>query len=364
MKKITAWLLMVCLLTAALPAAAESAPKITELTVHNGVVRFTTDRDITGYCFSKIDKIPALDSYDWMDCSGTQQSVFKKDDTYYLFVRAGESVGTSVQVEVTSPYYYGIDAEGLTPIEKLGASDIMDIEAENKRLYENVTEAGMYTREGVLTAALSLLTIFAEKGYAVRYQGCGSYQQQDDWGINPDWGTKLVHPTQDGNGKYYYTGMQCVASVVWAYKQAGINISNAGTGYKIGLVASRKKSGDNRIDYRKARGGDVIANDAHYLMIVDRLDTDNDGVDDAFLTYEMKAPSLVLLVHTFKSIRYREIYNMDAVYENESRVVKRQRIFGETVYIPESYYPEALLTAMESADTRRTAHKLLYGFGF
>lgn len=366
MKRFLALALALITLLALLPAsfAAEAAPVITDVYVHNGVVRVTTDIPITGYCFRRVEKTPSLDSCDWVSCEGNSFSVFKMDASYYLYVRSDGIVGLPVQVEVTSPFMYMIDAEGLTPIEKISAEEVMDIAEANLRLYRYITEAGLYTREGVLTAALGVLAIFGEKGYAVRYQGCGAYQLEDNWGINPEWGKKLTHPTQDGNGKYYYTGMQCVGSIVWAYKQAGLNISNSRTGYKLGLMAARKKSGDNKIDYRYARGGDVIAKDAHYLMIVDRIDTDLDGEDDSYLTYEMKSPSLVLLIHPFKSIRYREIYDMGAIFTDEGRLKDGLRYYGETTHIAESFFPDVLTAALSDVQERKSADRLLYGFGF
>lgn len=364
MKRILVYLLLCTLFLSLIPvSSAAAAPVITGVYVHNGVVRVTTDIAITGYCFRRIEKTPALDSCDWVSCEGTSFSVFKMDASYYLYVRAGDVISMPFGVEVTSPFMYMIDAEGLKPIEKISAEDIMDIAESNLRLYRYITEAGLYTREGVLTAAIGVLAIFGEKGYAVRYQGQGAYQLEDNWGINPEWGKKLAIPTKDGNGKYYYTGMQCVGSIVWAYKQAGLNISNSRTGYKLGLIAARNRSGDNKIDYRYARGGDVIAKDAHYLMIVDRIDTDLDGEDDSYLTYEMKAPSLVLLIHPFRSIRYREIYDMSAIYSDEGRLNNGLRFYGETTHIADSFFPDVLKKALEDVPERRAVHRVLYGFG-
>lgn len=362
MKKLLAFLLSI-LLPVPFLVHADSVPEIISVSVCAGVVSFSTDTDITAYCFHSVPSKPSLSSHDWMSASGRNISVFKKDASFYLFVRSGDSVSSPVTVNVTSPFSYAVDAEGLSYL-KEPASSVMDIDEVNSILFNRIADAGIYTREGVLTAALTLLTEFGSRGLTVPYQGSGSYQQQDDWGVNPEWGSKLKHPTSDANGTYKYCGMQCVASIVWAYKQAGLNLSNEGTGYRLGNIGARNKTGDNKIDYRDARGGDIVANDAHYLMIVDRLDTNGDGEDDAYLTYEMQAPDLVLLVHSFRSVRYLDFYNMDAVFENESRVLSRQRFFGDTVFIPESYFPEALQNAISSAAERRAWGTLVSALGF
>ena len=80
---------------------------------------------------------------------------------------------------------------------------------------------------------------------------------------------------------------------------------------------------DNKISYDRAESGDIVKAGGHYLMIIDRLDQNNDGADDAYLTYEMWAPHLTFLILTFKQIHGREFFSMDAFFDNTGRNKKK-----------------------------------------
>ena len=318
-------------------------------------------------CFTSVDCLPAADSPDWTPVNSGTFSLFKSDGTYVLWVRdeAG-TVCASQPVTVNSGFRYVIRAEGMTalhePLAGFLEANGSSVDAINVAISRDVAAAGMYTRCGVVTAGVSLVSRMAGWGASVVYQGRGAYQQEDDWGVNPAWGARLANPTQDGNGTYYYTGMQCVASIVWAYKQAGMNLVN-GAGSAIGTLGEREKRGDNRIEYDRARSGDIVQNGGHYLMIVDRLDTDGDGADDAYLTYEMNAPHLAFLVLTFRQVRYRTFFGMDAVFENTGRLRSKSRIWEDTFRIPLDAMPDYLQQAAGAEDARRALDALLTDLG-
>lgn len=363
MKRVWA-LLLIALLFPLMPAEATADLEVAEVYALNGVVTFTASAPISGYCFTKVNIEPASDSPDWMAASGTKVSVFKMDGDYYLWLRdESGSVSLPRALKVTSSYTYAIDAVGLQSLTEPAKNVFASLDEGNSFLYRNVTEAGMYTRNGVLSAAASLLTVFAAAGKTVPYQAGGSYQGEEDWGINPEWGAKLASPVTDANGTYYYTGMQCVASLVWAYKQAGLNLSNSAAGFHLDRVGSATKNGDNRINYTEAKGGDIIVNKAHYLMVFDRLDTDLDGVDDAYLTFEMRAPDLLIMVHTFRSIRYLEVYNMDAVFSDAGRLKDKARFWEGTLHIPEEGWPALLQQANAHSQERLAAKRLMSALG-
>ena len=368
--------LSVLLLTAALcPAGAAhaqetGAPRIACAYASGGVVHVElAEGTAEACCFTVIEREPEAASPDWLPCGGAQRfSVFKSDGTYYLWVRdAAGRVGEPWPITVCSGFRYVIRAEGLTalttPMEEFLAGQDTSVEALNAAISRDVAAAGPYTRCGVVTAAVSLVSRMAAYGASVPYQGRGAYQDEADWGVNPAWGARLRTPTTDGNGTYYYTGMQCVAAIVWACKQAGLNLSNSGAGSNIGACGEREKSGDNRIAYDAARGGDIVQNGGHYLMVVDRLDTDGDGADDAYLTYEMNAPHLAFLVLTFRQVRYRTFYDMEAVFENAGRLRDRARFWEDTFRIPETAFPAYLAEAFAGGGRQRALDRLLYGLG-
>jgi hypothetical protein len=202
----------------------------------------------------------------------------------------------------------------------------------------------------------------SEFGYSIVYQGKGSYQGENDWGVNPKWGSQLENPTTDGNGTYYYCGMQCVASIVWAYKQAGMNLfSNLRS--EIGKLGEVKKSNDNKIEYDRAESGDIVRTGGHYLMIIDRLDRNGDGEDDSYLTYEMWAPHLTMLMLTFKQVHGRTFYSMDAFFENTGCNAKRAVYWKNTFRIPEDAFPQYLKDAIAREASEQKFDAFLEQFG-
>lgn len=359
--KILVCLLLVCCL---LPTVSfgEEAPQVQELSVTGGVVRFTASAPIAACCFTRIEKEPLADSPDWVDCEGTSFSFFKYDGDYFLWLRDAEGrVGSPYPLTVRSGYHYFIDAEGLSPLQS-PAQEVLDVQEANAYIYEQAVEAGLYTREGVLSAGAAVLSYVGERGYTIPYQGKGAYQQEEDWGINPDFGKKLASPVTDANGTYRYAGMQCVGALVWTFKLAGLNLSNEGTGWKIFNIGALAKSNDNKIPYDKAIGGDLVVNGAHVLMIFDRLDKDGDGADDTYLTYEMRSPHLLIMEHSMRSMRYLPFYSMENVYQNQSRYISKARFWPETLRIPEEAFPELLQQAMAQSGQKAALRHLLQGF--
>jgi hypothetical protein len=185
----------------------------------------------------------------------------------------------------------------------------------------------------------------------------------DDWGVNPKWGARLNQPTSDGNGTYYYMGMQCVASIVWAYKQAGMNLVSL-HGSEIGKLGEHAHSNDNKIEYDRAKTGDIVRTGGHYLMVIDRLDQNNDGAEDAYLTYEMWAPHLTMLVLTFRQVRGRTFYSMDSFFDGTGHNTKKASYWENTFRIPKEALPDYLVEAVEYEDTVKGFREFLGKFGF
>jgi hypothetical protein len=262
------------------------------------------------YCFTCLSTPPTEQSPDWIPVHASVFRVFKYDGAYNIFVRDEQgNVSAPYPIRVDSGYTYNIRSEGLTwlktPLKETVEAAGSSVEALEDAITRDIAEAGFYTREGGVTSAVSAVSHMAELGYSIPYQGGGKYQDEHEWGLNPAWGSKLDHPTKDGNGKYYYSGMQCVGSITWAMKQAGLNTNNESTGWKIGQLGAINRSNDNKIKYDRARSGDFVQVNAHYELVVDRLDTDGDGKADSYLLYEMCAPHLTFLILTFRTMRGR-----------------------------------------------------------
>lgn len=356
---------------ASLPdASPDAAPEIACAYVAGAIVTVEIESGATAadYCFTCLETPPPADASDWVPVNASFFRVYKFDGSYNLFVRDEQGrVSKPYPITVSSGYTYRIRSEGLqwlkTPlagtVENAGSS----VDVLNAAIAADVASAGLYTRLGVAAAAVSSVSHMAELGYSIPYQGRGSYQGENDWGLCPEWGSKLSKPTEDGNGTYYYKGMQCVGSLVWTYKQAGLNLSNTETGWMIGECGAVSKRSDNVIAYDRARTGDLVQKNQHYLMILDRLDTDGDGLADAYLTYEMEAPHLTFLILTFRTVRYRTFFNMDAVFLNEGRNRKRARFWEDTFWIPTDAMPAYLRDAAQAANADRALDRFVRGVG-
>ena len=325
------------------------------------------------FCFTKQGLTPPEKSRDWFNVTDSGEPsahirTFKYDGSYTLWVRDTEgTILEPIDVEVASGYNYPIRAKNVEPIRR-GLKQILEdhhstIGDLNRKISADVAAAGLYTREGVVTAGVSLISNMSQMGFSIVYQGRGSYQGKDDWGANPKWGAKLNEPTEDGNGTYWYVGMQCVASIVWAYKQAGMNLVSE-RGSEIGRLGEHKQSGDNRIEYDRARTGDIVRTGGHYLMVIDRLDQDSDGAADAYLTYEMWAPHLTMLVLTFRQVRGRTFYAMDAFFDGTGHNIKKALYWENTFRIPKDALPDYLKKAIEYESSVQEFKALMEQFGF
>lgn len=354
------------------PAVAPDGtpPRIAYAYVNDAVVTVELEEgDVAAdYCFTVLDTSPPADAGDWLSVNASVFRTFKVDGDYFIFVRDENGlVSEPYPISVRSGFRYVIRAEGMQAL-RMPLTDMLQengttVDALNRAVTADIAEAGFYTRCGVLTAGVSAISHMAEFGYTIPYQGQGAYQKADNWGFNPNWGGKLPYPTRDGNGVYHYEGMQCIGAIVWAHKQAGVNVSNAKTGYMLGWLGIRERGHNNRLRYNNARGGDIVIREKHGLMIVDRLDTDGDGMADSYLTYEMEHPHLSLLILSFPVVRAREFYDMSSVYENVGRYREYSREYEDTYLIPREQMPAYVVSAMDGAEQNRALDRLMRGLG-
>ena len=335
-------------------------------------VTVKSDRPAQEYCFIKQGLTPSGDTKDWLNVTDSGEPadhfrVYKFDGLYTLWVRDAEKdmIG-SIDVNVVSGFRYPINAENLEPIhqslKEILTGSNSSVKELNERIATDIATAGFYTREGVVTAGVSLISHVSEYGYSIVRQGKGSYQEKDDWGVNPKWGLKLDAPTSDANGTYYYSGMQPAASIVWAYKQAGMNLLSKENS-SIGKSGEHKKSKDNQIQYDCAKSGDIIQSGETYLMVVDRLDQNHDGTSDAYLAYEMSSHHLSFTIVSFAKCKNRRVYSMDAFFTDTGNHIKDALYWQDSFRIPKESMPQYLQNAYEQELSDRSFSSFLKEFG-
>ena len=349
MKRIVSVLLIltVLLLPSLLPAAADDAarPSILQVQTEGAIVTVAADEWITAYCVTAKDVIPEADHPDWRPCGGFWFSFFKSDGAYYVRVRdKNGAVSDAVPFVVESGFRYVAEAEGLDhltkPIEDFLAENNDGIDAFNARIAKSATDAGLYTRMAVANVSMTLLSDMAGYGMTLSYQPRGNFTKQGNWGLSPAWGTHLSEQEKDSAGTYRHYGMNCGTILVWVYKQAGLNVSNASGCKVIYDFGIHRRQNDNKLPLDAGDTGDIIkTSTGHTMMILDRVDTDDDGLSDSYYVLEMESPYLKLKLRSLYSVRLCTLYDMSAVFDDTGSVKHSLYWWSGSFWIPKEDFP-------------------------
>lgn len=333
-------------------------PESLLVSIDGGVVT-AYEEGLTHYCFTGNKFPPDEDAPDWLDAQDGTLCDFKMDGAYWLHLSYADGSRKSRLVCVDTDYVYISNAEGLAPLTQSLAELLTEqgssIDAFNSELFYRVANAGLYTPQGVAVAAVYLVSKLADNGVTVPYYANGTYQAEEDWGADPAWGGLLNSPIVGYDGVTYRRGgVHCVGALMWAYKQAGINVTNELSRTRMGLTGSVTRLGDNEIPKDEGKAGDIITTKTgHSMMILDRMDTDGNGRFDSYLTLEMTSPNMTFHIHTPYSIRLCTLYDMRSVFQNTGVARKDSRIWPDTYFIPSSAFPALLTEALlKSADER------------
>lgn len=333
-----------------LPFASATAdgserPSITDVRTDKAIVTVSADRWVTAYCVTTTDVIPEPDHPDWRPCGGFWFSFFKTDGSYFVRVRdAHGAVSDAMPFTVDSGFLYVTEAEGLghltKPIEDFLAENGDDVDSFNARIAKSAGDAGLYSRAAVANVSMTLLSDMARYGMTLSYQPKGNFTSQNDWGLSPSWGKRFGNAEHDSAGTYRHYGMNCGTIIVWAYKQAGLNIGmTAGRKYLFESGCHRR-FGDNKLPLDAGDTGDVIATKTgHTMMILDRVDTDGDGLSDSYYVLEMESPYLKLKLRSLYSVRMCTLYDMSAVFDDTGAQRRDLRWWTGSYRIPREAFP-------------------------
>ena len=103
------------------------------------------------------------------------------------------------------------------------SSNGTSIDEMNNFIRSNVESNGVGTREGVVTAAVSLVNyLYDGLGVRIPYYWGGQYQYV---GVNPSFGGATSPSTTPGGNVYNYTGLDCSGFASWAIRNGGYNFS-------------------------------------------------------------------------------------------------------------------------------------------
>lgn len=274
-----------------------------------------------------------IDEWKKGDCSGNHGNGISQWGAYYLATTYDYTYDELLQyylgddIMISSKGYLsqvaGLevkDTTASTPLTQPLGSFLVEngssIEELNSFIHDSVVENGAGTREGVVTAAVSLIN-FLYDNFQVKipYYWGGSYQY---YGINQSFG---------GNAKvscsnttcYYYAGFDCSGFVSWAIKNGG---------YKIGRNTTQgfdeKFSIDScNITDRNCIGqpGDLINSKTSHVQMIVAVDEESGKYVIAESTSGKEGVVMrEWNIHSNHFLKETKILKMDNFYNNSSNV--------------------------------------------
>ena len=99
-------------------------------------------------------------------------------------------------------------------------------------------------------------------------------------------------------------------------------------------------------------------------MVIDRIDQDRDGKDDAYLIYEMVSPLLTMEILPFDKMQGREVYSMDAFFSDTGKNHAKVKYWKDAFRIPEEDFPMYLKETIKAETTQRSFLSLMEKLGF
>jgi len=194
-------------------------------------------------------KINKANKPEWFNCNGHENLVehhgqgMSQHGSWYLSSELGYTYDQILNfyfgdqnVVISSPFLTsiaGLEVKDTTKTQQLHTrlstyleSNGSTIENMENFIYDSVSSNGKGTREGVVTAAVSLINYLADNfDVRIPYYWGGSYQR---YGVDENFGSATKASCSDSTC-YYYDGLDCSGFVSWAIKNGGYNMERKTT---------------------------------------------------------------------------------------------------------------------------------------
>ena len=200
------------------------------------------------------------------------------DDTEIMSIYKSFGYNGEYSIDPNNALYKGLAFLKDKSFEEFLAERGTSIEDYNNYLKKKITEAGVGTRDGVVTAAVSLIGSLAEMKIKINYQWAGKYYQV---GVNPNWGspasTLCDNYAASGYDKsvcttnYKWSGFDCSGFVNWALIN-GMQNKEVATQY-----TDRSGGIDLSATTAVCKPGGVLVSEGHIVLVV--------ATDDATKNY-------------------------------------------------------------------------------
>ena len=196
------------------------------------------------------------------------------------------------------------------PLDQFLASKGTSLEEFNALIASNVEKNGYGTREGVVTAAVTLIAELGNNyNVKVPYFWGGGHADGVVDGALGYWGSTQCHTYANGQS-YNYCGLDCSGFVPWAIKNGGFNITPLVTGGFQSLPGAERVSLTNSAVLQP---GDLLESSGHVILIV--------GVDENnYICAEAAGNETGVLfsTHPFNASGYWGV-NMEGFYNTRAR---------------------------------------------
>lgn len=372
-------------------ASNDGSPSIASIT-HKGsfvVVNAQkgTSGNIAGYYFTTSSTKPNGKEDTWVVKDTTRLEIAKLPGTYYVYVKDSQN-------KISLPAKLNITWEELlkdgprsrddsfAPIPN-NIDSVLKQKSDSKEKLDDfiawsVKSAGLFTKEGVATAAISAANyLHAKHNLHISYisnRFCFNQRYNVNFGSNPDWGKPIGYndiqeKSTDSNGTIYprqiaqregilkycegnYGGLDCQSFVGWSIHNGGFKANNTHGSY-VGKNKATESSVNKSGDFARAVSlydslimGDIMVNPHHVMLFLAHYDENNDGKKDGVYVYEM---------YTRVGMRkwsYQELYNkekyynvkhMSGYYSNSNNYACLQNSKGNIVEIPNAWKDKSSL---------------------
>lgn len=195
-------------------------------------------------------RINPINQPDWFICNGIENlrnhhgnglsqygSLYLATEKEYTYDQILEFYLGDKDIKISRGAYMtsiaGLEVKDTTNSQMINASlenylsnNGSSVEQLNSFIYESVSKNGKGTREGVVTAAVSLINyLYDNFNVRLPYYWGGSYQ---NYGVSPNFGS-WVGPSCSETTCYFKSGFDCSGFVSWAIKNGGYNFNRNST---------------------------------------------------------------------------------------------------------------------------------------
>ena len=317
-------------------------------------------KPIAGYYFATRRIKPKGDEKTWVLTNSTKLEIAKMPGTYYVYVK--DNSGKISEPETLTITYDELYKDGPKSYDKTALllttnlSNFLltrgdSIDNLNNFIAQSVKSAGLFTKEGVVTAGISAANyLLIKHGVNIPYSSnidCFIQRYNVNFGANPNWGART------GCEKYPYGGLDCQSFIGWSIHNGGFKAENTGGSYgdtkrikycrnivteSNGTQVCNDMYGLSDVSqrlYARAEIGDQISSDLHWRLIIGKF-------EGGVYVYEGTTP-VGMGKYTYEQLynsKYYILIKMQGYYDGDNHACLKDSK-NNTISLPAAYSDRA-----------------------